>query len=150
MPFLSVANFNPPGMRSVAHRARFWSGEVQALDENDVAVATQPIIGLAGFAKLSFSMAAPSNYDTAEHPVLWLVAELPMGILVTTVLVPDRPVHVSPLSRVSSGSAAYASIDLTDAAMVMPAGLYHLRAQYNGMQDATRLGAIPFVIIARP
>ena len=150
MPTLFVDNYLPPGQRHIYNGARFWNGEVQALDENDVAVATQPIIGLAGFAKLTFSMVAPSSYDTAEHPVLWLVAELPGGILVTTVLVPDRPVHVSPVSRVSSGGAAYASIDLTDAAMVMPAGLYHLHAQYNGMQDATRLGAIPFVIIARP
>ena len=149
MPNLFVENYLPPGQRHVYTGARFWQGSVQALDENDVAVATTEIAGLAGFASLTFAMTAPSNYDTAEHPDIWLVAELPGGVLVTTVLIPDRPVHAM-ASRVTGGGASYASLDMTDAAVVMPASLYHLRAQYRGMQQPGRLGPIRFVMVARP
>ena len=148
MAILEFSNYTPDTQRNINTGARYWRGTVQAESASDSATVVEDVTGLAGLDTLSLTLTAPSGYQSADIPVVKLMAVLDGGITVEVADMVPTPAVPRP-SGVSGGQVFTAEIDLTDVATITPAELYRIEAQYSGSQNANRLAPLDIYVIAR-
>ena len=93
MAILEFSNYTPDTQRNINTGARYWRGTVQAESASDSQLIIKDITGLAGLDTLSLTLTAPSGYQSADIPVIKLLAVLDGGVTVEVAdLVPSPAV----------------------------------------------------------